>query len=324
MGRVSTAIVTNGSEIQDPDSSKIVVVFILILIMLVMVLLVACANVTTLLLSRADARQQEMGVRLALGARRIRLIRMLLTETLLLACLAGIGSLYLTYRVPFVISRWFGSNTRPISFQPDWAVFFYFSASILLAGTLAGLAPGLESLKVDLLSSLKGHRRLNVSRSVRWNLRALLVAAQIAFSLVLLVGPAIFMRARHAVLYADLGFETRQVVLTTAFMPTAKTPESQASFQDAVIRRIEAIPGVQSVAVGNRLPFTSFSFQQHMEIQFPGKSAFSVASSQVSARYFATLGIPILRAVPLSAPMRFVDRKAYARWWFRGNLPVNI
>ena len=291
-GRVSSLLVTNGSEIQDPDSTKIVVVFILIMSMLVMVLLVACANVTTLLLSRADARQQEMGVRLALGAGRARLIRMLLTETCLLACIAGVASIYLTYRVPFVIWNWFGSNAA-ISFQPDWRVFFYFAGSILLAGMLAGLAPGLESLKVDLLSSLKGHRRLNASRTVHWNLRPLLIAAQIACSLVLLVGPAIFVRARHTILCADPGFETRQVLLTTAFMPTAKTLESQALSRDAAIRRIEAIPGVQSVALGARLPFTPFL--EHMEIQFAGKSAFSVATSEVSANYFATLGIPILR-----------------------------
>ena len=178
-------------------------------------------------------------------------------------------------------------------FRPDWRVFFYFAASILLAGTLSGLAPGLESLKVDLLSSLKGHRRPNAPRTVHWNLRALLIAVQIAFSLVLLVGPGIFMRARHTILYADPGFETRQVVLTMVFMPTAKTPESQAIFRDAVIRRIEAIPGVQSVAIGSRFPFAAV--QQQMEIQFAGKSTFSVASNQVSADYFSTLGIPIVR-----------------------------
>jgi hypothetical protein len=139
-GRKSSVIVTDGSLIHEPNNTRIVLVVSLIVGVLILVLLISCANVTTLLLSRADARQQEMGVRLALGASRIRIIRMLVTEALLLACVAGIASLYLTYHVPTILSRWISSATVGFSLDPDWRVFSYFTGSILLAGILAGLA----------------------------------------------------------------------------------------------------------------------------------------------------------------------------------------
>jgi predicted permease len=292
-GRISSLVVTNGSEIQEPDNARLIVILSLFMSILLMVLFVSCANVATLLLSRADARQQEMGVRLALGARRVRLIRMLLTETLLLACVAGAASIYLMHRVPRIINGWFEKTPVGVSFAPDWRVFSYFAGSILLVGLLAGLAPALESLKVDLLSSLKGRRRPIIPRGKHWNLRNLLVAAQIAISLVLLVGASLFVTARHRVLDADPGFDTHQVLFATVFDSSIKTPEARAAFRDELIRKIEAIPGVRSAAFTARLPFT-LSLEQ-MVIQLPGKSAFSVATSQVSDNYFATLGIPILR-----------------------------
>lgn len=291
--RISKLVVTNGSAIQEPGTSRIVWMVALIMGVLMLVLIISCANVTTLLLSRADARQREMGVRLALGASRARLIRMLVTETVLLASVAGVASIYLAYRFPVILWLWIAKATRVYPLDPDWRVFFFLAVSTVLAGTLAGLAPALESLKVDLLGSLKGQRRFFSRRSNGGGLRNFLVATQVAISLVLLVGSVLFVRAHHQLLNADPGYETRQVILTNIFIPSAKTPQSRVNFRDNLTRQIEAMPGVRSTALASNL-VPSLDGEQIM-LQLPGKSAFPVASIQVSANYFATMSIPILR-----------------------------
>ncbi len=117
-GRVSKLLVTDGSAIQEPGKDRAGWMVGLIVGVLIMILIIACANVTTLLLSRADARQQEMGVRLALGAPRIRLIRMLVTETVLLASVAGAASIYLAYRFPDILWFWIAKTARE---YPPWS-----------------------------------------------------------------------------------------------------------------------------------------------------------------------------------------------------------
>ena len=292
-GRVSKLVVTNGSAIQEPGSSRVAWMVALILGVLILVLIISCANVTTLLLSRADARQPEMGVRLALGASRMRLIRMLVTETVLLASVAGVASIYLAYRFPVLLWLWIAKSIRVYPLEPDWRVFSFLALSTLMAGTLAGLAPALESLKVDLLASLKGQRRFFTRRNTGNGLRNFLVATQVAVSLVLLVGSGLFVRAHQQLLNTDPGYETRQVILTSIVVPSAQTPQSRASFREDLTRQIEALPGVRSTALASNLVPSPDGEQ--ILLQLPGKSAFPVASIQVSANYFATMGIPILR-----------------------------
>ncbi len=292
-GRVSKLVVTDGSAIQAPGDNRVAWMVALIMGVLILVLIISCANVTTLLLSRADARQQEMGVRLALGASRTRLIRMLVTETILLAAVAGVASLYLACRFPFLLWLWIAKTPLDYPVEPDWRVFSFLAGSTLLAGTLAGLAPALESLKVDLLGSMKGQRRFFAGRRARGGLRNFLVATQVAISLVLLVGSGLFVRAHQQILNADPGYETRQVILTNFSQPSAKTPQARANFRDNLTRQIEALAGVRSTALASGLQ-PNLEWEQLL-IQLPGKSSFPVASIQVSANYFATMSIPILR-----------------------------
>ncbi len=292
-GRISKLLVTDGAEIHRPPANSLLAWGIgLIMGVLVLVLIISCANVTTLLLSRADARQQEMGVRLALGASRPRLIRMLVTETIMLASVSGIASLYLAYRFPFLLWFWIARTPVEYPLDPDWRLFSFLAVSTLLAGTLAGLAPALESLKVDLLGSLKGQRRFFTRRNTRGGLRNFLVATQVAVSLVLLVGSVLFVRAHHQILNSDPGYDTRQVIFANIDMPSAKTQQARASFRDNVTRHIEALPGVHSTALASNLVPVG---GEELLIQLPGKSPFPVASIQVSANYFATMSIPILR-----------------------------
>src|SRR5262249_53908572 len=139
-GRKSATVVTDGSWFQQPDwRNSLIWIISLTLGMLTVVALIVCVNVTTLLLARAHSRQQEIAIRLALGAGRTRLIRMLLSETLLLAAIAGAASLLFVYRMPDLLNRWLIAPPFEWPLTPDWRVFTYLSAVTLLAGTLAGL-----------------------------------------------------------------------------------------------------------------------------------------------------------------------------------------
>ncbi len=172
-------------------------------------------------------------------------------------------------------------------------MFSFLAVSTLLTGLFAGLTPALESLKVDLLGSLKGQRRFFAPRRTRGGLRHFLVAIQVAISLVLLVGSALFVRAHSQILNDDPGYEIRQVILTSFSVPLAKTSQSRANLRDNLTRQIEALPGVTSTALASSLQ-PSLEGEQLL-IQLPGRSPFPVASLQVSARYFATMSIPLLR-----------------------------
>src|SRR5256884_1531736 len=179
--------VTDGSWFQEPDHHDLALwVIPLIIGTLTLVTLVACANVITLLLSRATARQQEIAVRLALGAGRMRLIRMLLTETLLLAFASGLASFYLVYQLPPVVYRFINAQPADFPLDPDWRVFWYLSGVTLLAGVLSGLTPALMSLKFDVSEALKGRQSLVGRTHGKARLRGLLIGAQVAMSFVLL------------------------------------------------------------------------------------------------------------------------------------------
>jgi len=211
-GRSTTVFVTDGSDIQEPfQGSDFVGGLALILGALTVFVLIVCANVTTLLLARAAARQQEIAVRVALGAGRLRLIRMLLVETFLLASAAGLASVYLAYKSPGVLGRWL-TNARGegggvwFSLSPDWRVFGYLTLVTILAGVMAGLTPALQSLKINLSEMLKGRQSMP-SGGKGSRLYGILIGAQVALSLFLLAGAVLFVRTSQKLSALRLGLK---------------------------------------------------------------------------------------------------------------------
>jgi len=295
-GRKSAIIVTDGSMVQQPDwQNRMIWVVFLIMGTLTLIVVIACANVTTLLLARAHARQQEIAVRLAFGAGKLRLIRMLLAETLLLAAIAGAASVYFAYLIPDILNRWLAVTPFDWALTPDWRVFGYLASLTLLAGVLAGLAPALQSLKVNLSNSLKGRQSLFGGAAGRGRLRGLLIGTQVAVSLVLLIGAGLFVRAHQRVAAADFGFETRQTLAAKQEMNgEIAVGQSWAAHHRELAERVAAMPGVQSVAYARRLPF-GWDYSAMINVQPANQPMRQAAWNAVSPGFFATLGIPIVK-----------------------------
>jgi hypothetical protein len=203
-----------------------------------LVLLIACANVATLLLSRAAARRREIAVRLALGAPRIRLARMLITESLLLAGLAGAASIYIVWRLPEPLAHYLAPKAVAYPLPPDWRTFSYIAVVAIVTGILAGLAPASETFKTSLMNSIKGFVSGDATGAKRP--LGILVAAQVAMSMVLLVAAGLLGQAENRNLRANPGYDPQRVVVSPLHFPESATPEASRMRLDAIAARMRA------------------------------------------------------------------------------------
>jgi predicted permease len=294
--RKSAVTITDGSMLEEPEVHGVVSLLVALTMgVLTFVVVIVCANVTALLLSRGDARRQEVGIRLALGATRPALVRMLLMETLVLASLAGFASLYFAYRIPDILMHWLVTGPVNWPVYPDWRVFVYLAVLTLLAGTLAGFAPAIESLRVNLTDALKGRRNPLGGTGKGLSFRDLLIAGQVAASLFLLVSAGIFLRAHHQMIAAGPGYETRQILIPSlSLRDSHEFPQSWRAFHRVLTQRLQAVPGVQSVAYASEQPSNSEGEPNSENVQLAGRTMRHVHVNEVSPEFFATLDIPIL------------------------------
>ena len=275
-------------------------VSILFLILAGAVLVLACMNIANLCLVRVAARRREVAMRAALGATRSRLVRQLLTETLLLAalgCLGGIilgmaasaafGSIPLRSALPFVLD-----------FQFDWRVFTYALAAAVLTGVLVGITPALRVSRAELSEVLhEGGRR---STAGRQRLRSVLVAAQVGGSLMLLIVAGLFVRSLEKVRHADMGFDPSHVLDISIDPHEAGYQKAQArEFQKTLLERSRALPGVASASIAATVPMGYQSYYDTLKIDGyqsrPGESSPGAGFNAVSSGYFETMSIPVLQ-----------------------------
>jgi putative ABC transport system permease protein len=265
------------------------------------VLLIACANLANLLLARGSSRSRELAVRLALGAARVRVVRQLLTESILLAVLGGVGGILVgVWAVDALVSIAPASAPRVGEIGLDGTVFAFAALVTVITGILFGLAPALQSSRADVTHSLKDGARGGVAASGRAMRRGLIVA-EVALALVLLTGGGLLLQTFLRLQAADLGFDARNVLVGFVNPPrvTYDTAAKHVAFYDQVYEKAKALPGVQKAALVSVLPLggdsdTSFEIEGRPPAQSASETPITWYRL-VTASYFETMGMPIRR-----------------------------
>jgi macrolide transport system ATP-binding/permease protein len=280
------------------------------------ILLIACVNVGNLLLARGAARHREIAVRIALGAGRARLLRQLLTESLLLAIGGGIAGVFLGVWTNRLLESLLAAGPYD-SVQLDLAAdrrVLLFTALLSLATTLFfGLAPAWRGSQIDVLAGLRGSSPIRA----RFGLRQLSLIAQVSLSLILLLTAGLFLRVLGEFHSADPGFAVQGRLYVTTYVSKPEfTPESARAFWTEALDRLRALPGVKSVAITNYLPLTPLP--QNCASHDNGDSV-SITSSIVSQGFLDTMRAPILSGRDFRAteplPVAIVNESMAKRLW---------
>jgi putative ABC transport system permease protein len=299
-----------------------------------LVLLIACANVANLLLSKATERQREIVMRRVLGASRMRIVRQMLTESVLLAGIGGALGLLLAVVARNVLAQLMpqsvvqpGVINRTVAVNMDaWVLGFSLLIS-LVTGILFGLAPALQVSKAEPHSSLKGTGTTHTS-GVRWRrMRSILIVGEFALTLVLLVGAGLLLKSFVHLLNVDPGFAAKNVAVLNLELPETRyhTYVQMLAFHNAVLDRIGALPGVHAVGtVGYGMPFGDGGIQGDFTVQGQAEPPQGITASKlvVSPNYFRALGIPLKagrvfdqRDTAASEPVVMVSQSLARHFW---------
>jgi putative ABC transport system permease protein len=264
-----------------------------------LVLLIACSNIASLLIARAAGRQREIAVRLALGATRTRLVRQVLTESLLLAIIGGAAGMLLAYWGVSALRTELGALVpRGREIATDRSVLAFSVAVSLATGGLFGSLPALFGWQSSVSASLKDGARTTSGSTER--LRGVIVAGEVALATVLLIGAALLAQSFQRLQRVDLGFAPDRVVTAMVGLPQSRfrTPAEAIAFCNRFAAAIEAIPGVVGAGLSSGAPFTGGNTA--MAVKAVGASALADQSLQadwrkVSPHYFKAMSIPILK-----------------------------
>ena len=300
------------------------------------VLLIACANVGNLLLVRSSARRHEMSVRLAIGAGAARLWRQLLTEGLVLSLFGAAGGLLVAYWCRHALVLLFparGGVQMHLPGEIDWRVLALSAAVCLVTTLLMSLVPALQTGKIDLAHALKMESAGVIGGRGRAWVRSGLVLVQVSLSFVLLVGAGLLMQSLLKIRTASPGFNTRAVQDTAIdLVSAAYTPARAQIFQDALIERVRALPGVESAAFAKMTPL-SYVSSTSAPIAVDGytpppEESPTVEYNEVGDNYFVTMGIPLVagreftRADGEKAALAAVVNETMVERYWRGRSPL--
>jgi predicted permease len=295
-----------------------------------LVLLIACSNIANLLLVRAAERRREIAIRLALGASRGRLIRQLLTESVLLALLGGAAGLLIAIWTARLIVTFKPPLPIPINLDVplDWRVLAFTLGIALLTGILCGLAPALQSTRPGVVTALKDEEAGLMRRHRKLGLRNLLVVAQVATSALLLVGAGLFLRSLGNAQSIDPGFQLRNGIAVQFALELGGTYDETRgrAFYERLLERVRALPGVRSASLAEHLPLGMNIHISDIEIEGRPKprkgEELTTDRSGVVPGYFSTLGIPLVAGRDFNAGDRpgaqrvvIVNQTAARRYW---------
>ena len=308
----------------------------IMLAVVVFVLLIACANVGNLLLVRSFARRHEMTVRLAIGAGRGRLFKQLLTEGLILSVFGAAGGLLVAHWCGHALVLLFparGGVAMHLPGEIDWRVLALSAGVCLITTLLLGLVPAMQTGKIDLAGALKAESAGVVGSRGRAWVRSGLVLVQVSLSFVLLVGAGLLLQSLQKIRTTSPGFSTHEVLDTAVNLVSAGYDAQRAqTFQDALIERVKALPGVESAAFARMTPLSYGSFSSTLiavdGFQPPPEEQPTVQYNEVGPGYFTTVGIPLIsgrefnRADDEKAALVAVVNETMAAKYWRGRNPI--
>ena len=327
---ISAGVFSARSGVPAGGGNKILPVMILSIVVTGLVLLIACANVSNLLLARAVARRREIGVRLSLGAGRLRLMRQLLTESFLLALVAGgVGILLAFWTTDWLVRS--GVFPLRLDMTPDAAVIGFTTAAAATAAILFGIVPAFESTRGNLADVARDGARGRDPRSSR--LQSGFVVAQVALSLVLLTTAGLFLRSMYKALQMDIGFQASAQVLAMSFDLDLQqySDDRAAAFLQQIDDRARGLPGVETVTFADVSPLSGFYIiaAARAEGGASGDStARTVVRGIVRPGFFSAIRVPILHGRDFtnqdgpSAPRVAIVSDGFARESWPGQNPV--
>jgi len=307
-----------------------------------LVLLIGCVNVANLLLARATARGREMAMRQALGAARMRLIRQLLAESLLLSLLGGIAGLAILFFTRKLLLQTIPATLPRLNdISINWTVLLFALGVSVLAGAFFGLAPALQAARLDPIHVLRQEGRGSKgSRSQTWTLSALVVT-EFALSLVLLIAAGLLLRSFWDLFNVRLGFDPENVMAVSLWLPAPNdpatdiygTPDQEARFIREILRRGRSLPGVTEIAAGTQESIPLNHDKNLVSFVLEESSTRSdlphqVQGASVTPEYFHLLGMPLLRGRLFTewdienAPRVAIINEAFARTWWPDQDPL--
>jgi putative ABC transport system permease protein len=297
------------------------------------VLLIACANVANLLLARATSRHKEMAIRTALGASRIRVIRQLLTESVLLSFLGGaVGLLLAVWWSDLLVALGKGDIPRAVQVGIDWRVLGFTLGVSLLTGLIFGLAPAFHSSKTELVESLKEGGRGTSEGARRNRVRNVLVVTELAIAVVLLVGAGLLIQSLWRLRNVNSGLQPQNVLTFNVGLPEVKyNTDKQSQFFVDLKSRLESMPGVQSASTIYPLPLNGDRFIISFEIEgrpVAPKDEPVADFFTTGVGYFRAMGIPLIKGRDFddhdkhgSTPVIIVS-ETFARQYFPNEDPI--
>jgi putative ABC transport system permease protein len=300
-----------------------------------LVLLIACANVANLILARANGRRREIATRIALGATRWRMVRQLLTESVLLAFLGGLSGLLLARWVAIGLLSIRLPTDIPIrlfDLQMDWRIFTFSFVAAMLTGLIAGIVPALQTSRTDLAETLKEGGRTSAGAG-RHRMRNVLVIAQVSVSLMLLACAGFFIRSFQNSARVDMGFRVENVLLMSMDVGLQGYTEQRGQqFYRQLSDRVKALPGVRSAAISSMIPMgydaniISIYLPEHASSD--KSQVESSLSDSVQPAYFGAAGVPVIQgreftaADTSTAPSVAIINEAFAKKIWPGQNPI--
>jgi putative ABC transport system permease protein len=305
-----------------------------IMVVVALVLLIACANVANLLLARATARRQELSIRVALGASRLRIARQLLTESLMLSAIGSIGGLAVAQWGSRVLMRQFATSAGNV-FLPltiDWRILGFTAAVAIVTAVLFGMAPALRGMRVDSNDALNARGRGSAAET-RFGMGNLLVVGQVALSVVLVVAAGLFLRTFATLATRDVGFDRDPVLIATInTLPARLEPAARAELFRRALDAARVMPGAESVALSAVTPVSGNAASTRIEIDGPSLPERDriVSFHRVSPEWFRTYRTSLLAGRDFNGddrrdtPQVAIVNETFVRRFLSGRNPIGV